>query len=159
MDGVSTERSLNNGSSRLFKAQFQADNLSTRKVLGQITDAMMRDGLSGDLIGRVEIVLAELFNNIAEHAYQDRGEGEVRCAIEMRGNDLLVEVMDKGDPMPGGEVPEGKPPSMDVDFEDLPEGGFGWFIIRSQVDQLFHERLGLGNCTRLTFDIRRAGIG
>lgn len=145
--------------SRLFKSRFQSDHLSTRHALSQIRSAMEGSGLNNDLIGRVEIVLAELFNNIAEHAYRDKGEGEVRCAIELRDASMVVEVTDQGGPMPGGEIPEGAPPDMNVDVDELPEGGFGWFIIRSQVDQLSHKRLALGNCTLLTFDTARAGIG
>ncbi|MEM7733778.1 MAG: ATP-binding protein [Pseudomonadota bacterium] len=146
-------------SSRLFKAKFQSDNQSTRNTLEHIAQAMKESALPSDFISRVEIVLAELFNNIAEHAYQDTGVGEVRCAIDMRGDTMIVEVRDQGVAMPGGEMPDGKLPEVDVDLENLPEGGFGWFIIRSQVDKLTYERIAAGNCTRLSFDTARAGIG
>ena len=105
------------------------------------------------LIARVEIALAELFNNIAEHAYRDSGCGEVRCMMGSNEAVMIVEVTDQGGPMPGGEIPEGTLPDMDVDLADLPEGGFGWFLIRSQADGLSLQRLGLGNCTRLNFNL------
>ncbi|MEL7253357.1 MAG: ATP-binding protein [Pseudomonadota bacterium] len=147
-------QSKGGASCRLYKARFQSDNLSTRDALADIRRAMVKNALHDDLIGRVEIVLAELFNNIAEHAYRDTGEGEVRCSIDLRGSDMIVEVTDQGAPMPGGEMPEGTLPDIDVALDDLPEGGFGWFIIRSQVNALSHHRLALGNFTRLTFDTR-----
>ncbi|MEO0372773.1 MAG: ATP-binding protein [Pseudomonadota bacterium] len=144
--------------SRLYKARFQSDNTSTRAALSDIRDAMAEASFKDDFIGRVEIVMAELFNNIAEHAYRDTGKGDVRCAIDISGSTMVVEVTDQGEPMPGGEVPDGTLPDIDVDFSDLPEGGFGWFLIRSQVDRLTYERQALGNCTYLTFDLTRAGI-
>ncbi len=145
--------------SRLFRARFQSDNLSTRKTLREIRHALEREAVHSDFVSRVESVLAELFNNIAEHAYQDMGMGEVHCTIDRQDDTMTVEVTDQGVPMPGGEMPEGALPDMDVDITDLPEGGFGWFIIRSQVDALTYQRLDLGNRTRLTFALSRSGIG
>lgn len=145
---------MTNGfSSRLFDARFDANHMSTRTALADIRAALENDGFSGDLVGRVEIALAELFNNIAEHAYRDEGNGEVRCFMAAKGDCLVVEVTDQGSPMPGGEIPEGTLPNLDVTLNDLPEGGFGWHLIHAQTSSITHLRMSLGNCTRLNFDI------
>ncbi|MEM7597538.1 MAG: ATP-binding protein [Pseudomonadota bacterium] len=141
-------------STRLYNARFDANHSSTRAALAEIRVAMELGGLDDMLVGRVEIALAELFNNIAEHAYRDDGTGEVRCSMGIRGSSLVVEVTDQGGPMPGGEIPEGTLPDLDVAFEDLPEGGFGWHLIHAQTDAISHMRLALGNCTRLNFDVQ-----
>lgn len=140
-------------STRVFDGRFDANHMSTRTALSDIRAALEGCELDGGLIGRVEIALAELFNNIAEHAYRNDGTGEVRCSMGLKDRCLVVEVTDQGGPMPGGEIPEGALPNLDVPFEDLPEGGFGWHLIHAQTDAITHLRLALGNCTRLNFDI------
>jgi hypothetical protein len=45
-------------------------------------------------------------------------------------NELDIALTDTGEPMPNGEPPIGKAPSINVQFADLLEGGFGWFLKR-----------------------------
>ncbi|MEO0750521.1 MAG: ATP-binding protein [Pseudomonadota bacterium] len=125
-------------------------------ALVDIRAVLERDGFANDIISRIEIALAELFNNIAEHAYRNDGMGEVRCTMGVSGRWMIVEVTDQGGPMPGGEIPEGTLPDLDVSLDQLPEGGFGWFMILAQADTISHHRLALGNCTRLNFDLTSA---
>jgi serine/threonine-protein kinase RsbW len=89
----------------------------------------------------VEIVLAEVFNNIAEHAYSGRsGPVEVRLARQDAG--LACQIGDNGAPMPEGKVPPGRliDPSS-VQLADLPEGGFGWALIRNLTTGLTYRQV------------------
>jgi serine/threonine-protein kinase RsbW len=62
---------------------------------------------------------------------------------------ILCEVRDYGRPMPTGGPPDpGLPEIAPPDV--LPEGGFGWHIIRCLVADLSYERIGDCNCLRLT---------
>ena len=49
-------------------------------------------------------------------------------------------IEDTGRPMPGGETPLGQAANLDVDLEDLPEGGFGWFLIRDLAKDVNYSR-------------------
>ncbi len=82
-----------------------------------------------------EIVLAEILNNIAEHAYS-AGEGPIRLWLGWAEGRLSCRIEDEGLPMPGGSPPVGRPPRP----EDLAEGGFGWHLIRSLAADLAYER-------------------
>lgn len=137
----------------IFSAKFQADQFSIRDTLRNIRAEMEERACPSEFIGRVEGVLAELFNNIAEHAYEDRGKGTIQCSasLDKATWELAVDVVDFGLAMPAGELPGGTLPDLDVSVADLPEGGFGWFIIRSQTDHLSHERVGTENHTLLRF--------
>lgn len=148
-----TDSMPGDATTRLVDRRFKAEHISTRKALADIKSIMERQDFDRDLIGRVEIVLAELFNNIAEHAYGNLGAGDVRCIMGINKTRILVEVTDHGDPMPNGEIPEGNLPNLDVALDDLPEGGFGWFLIRAQTDHLSYQRMVFGNCTRLGFEL------
>ena len=59
-----------------------------------------------------------------------------------RGPDQLrFHIKDKGLPMPGAEPPVGHPPYVGS-LDDLPEGGFGWFLIRTLSRDLEYRRVG-----------------
>jgi serine/threonine-protein kinase RsbW len=95
--------------------------------------------LSEDDRGTAEIVLSEALNNIVEHAYAaHRGQIEV-CVRVVRGA-LICTVIDQGLPMPGESLPEGRLPEV-RGVEDLPEGGFGWHLIRTLSSDLAYSRV------------------
>lgn len=103
-----------------------------------------------------ELVVAEVLNNIVEHAYQDRAGGEIRLHLKFGTERLTVTFTDFGLPMPDGTLPGGEPASVDVALEDLPEGGFGWFLIRSLSEQLDYRHDGASNKLTLTIPLRSA---
>ena len=109
--------------------------------------------LGGSLSGVVEIVLAEVLNNVVEHAYAAHGRGVVEVEVELTPAALLFRVLDDGRPMPEGDAPAGAAHDLDVVTDDLPEGGFGWFLIRELTDDLRYRRIG--NRNELTFQIAR----
>lgn len=100
-----------------------------------------------------ELVVAEVLNNIVEHAYQNRTDGEILLRLKFEPGQLRVAFTDFGLPMPDGTLPEGSPASLDVAPEDLPEGGFGWFLIRSLSDQLEYRHDGASNQLTLTIPL------
>lgn len=92
-----------------------------------------------------ELVVAEVLNNIVEHAYEDRAGGEIRLTLNLVRDRLCIEFVDFGQPMPGGSPPEGAPANLDVDINELPEGGFGWFLIRALSENLAYSHDGRRN--------------
>ena len=87
------------------------------------------------------IVLAEALNNVVEHAYPDPGSGMVRLLIRQRPRALMVEIRDYGKPMPQGRAPIGNHPMTEFHQHDaMPEGGYGWFLIREIVRDLVYDR-------------------
>ena len=101
-------------------------------------DLLLR--LSDDSRGTVEIVLAEALNNVVEHAYADY-PGRIEIGITPGEGFVFVQLVDAGLPMPEGELPGGKL-GKTTEIRDLPEGGFGWFLIRSLSQDLTYMRDG-----------------
>ena len=91
-----------------------------------------------DLRGTAEIVLAEVLNNIVEHAYADQA-GDITLRLVRHDGGVHCTVSDTGAPMPGLCLPEGRFQPL-KDLADLPEGGFGWFLIRSLTEGLAYQR-------------------
>src|SRR6056297_909837 len=102
-----------------------------------------------------ELVIAEVLNNIVEHAYSDRPDGRIDMTLRFNAGHLLLEFIDSGLPMPRGTPPEGHHVDLDVARNDLPEGGFGWFLIRSLSDSLTYRREGGKNHLTLTIPLSR----
>ncbi|EBA08206.1 anti-sigma B factor, putative [Sagittula stellata E-37] len=83
-----------------------------------------------------EIVVAEVLNNIVEHAYADGCAGTISLHLTFRPDSLRAEFRDTGVAMPGHTPPKGMAANLDVPIADLPEGGFGWHLIRTLVTDL-----------------------
>ena len=103
--------------------------------------------LTDDSRGTVEIVLAEVLNNVVEHAYAHY-PGKIEISITPGEGYLFIRLVDNGVAMPGGEVPGGKLSEVTA-IEDLPEGGFGWYLIRLLSQELTYMRVGGQNVLSL----------
>ena len=72
---------------------------------------------------------AEIFNNIAIHAYARKGGGDAAIQIDASTDGIELEVVDTGQPFDIDAVPE---PELDA----LPEGGMGIHIARTMLDEV-----------------------
>lgn len=133
--------------------RLKSDNLSIRTALGEVIEALKAQRVDPDALGSVEIVLAEALNNVVEHAYSMRDDGDIEICGQVAGGLLLFDITDDGAPMPLGEVPCGAPANLDVDIEEMPEGGFGWFLIRQMTEDLTYLREGGRNHLSLTLSV------
>ncbi len=125
---------------------FTADPAAVRVALARLLAGSPVQDLPDDDRGTVELVLAEVLNNVAEHAYAG-GSGPVEVGLCSTPLGIACRVVDRGLAMPGGKLPEGDLP--DVAPPDFPEGGFGWHLIRSLTADLTYARRAGRN--RLSF--------
>lgn len=96
--------------------------------------------LSQDGRGTAELVLAEVLNNVTEHAYA-AGAGPVSVTFRPEDKGVRCLIVDQGAPIPGGTLPEGRlPGGPGTALQDLPEGGFGWHLIRTLTADLVYQR-------------------
>lgn len=118
---------------------FVNDPEAVRRVLVQTQAWMVAVGVPSPLRGQAEMVLAEVLNNIVEHAY-DGGSGPIDLRLRPCSGGLICLVSDQGLPMPGSALPSGDCPSVETSLQDLPEGGFGWYLIRLLARDLRYRR-------------------
>ena len=129
-----------------IRLNLDSSPLAVRGALDRLlTDTALTD-LTEESRGTLWAVLAEVLNNIVEHAYA-QGKGSIRLTLWQQGPGLAVEVVDQGAPMPDLCLPEGHLAEIGA-FDDLPEGGFGWFLIRSMTNNLKYDRVGGENRLR-----------
>ncbi len=133
----------------------ESSETAVRTALTELLKGLAPLKLNVDDAGTVELVMAEALNNIVEHAYPAGDPpGPIKVSCMHAADGLHVLVVDQGRTMPDGEIPKGATVDLNVDFLDMPEGGFGWFLIKDLADEIRYERVDWEN--RLMF---RLAIG
>ncbi|MEP2029577.1 MAG: ATP-binding protein [Paracoccaceae bacterium] len=125
---------------RSFTISIASDALAVRDALGEVTRRLAQLGLATDDIATVELVTAEVLNNIVEHAYSDEPGNIIRLCCNQKSDGLHITFEDIGKRMPEGDAPNATSANADAEFDDLPEGGFGWFLIHELTSDLTYRR-------------------
>ncbi|MBU3029147.1 ATP-binding protein [Paracoccus marinaquae] len=125
----------------MFHRVLPANPAAVRDTLADIR-LRFRSEVSEDTLGRLELVLAEVMNNIAEHAARPSSAGEgapsIHLSIVRHDGGLACAISDDGVSLPEDCIlPRGLPA---MDPEDLPEGGFGWYLIQDLTQALCYYR-------------------
>jgi serine/threonine-protein kinase RsbW len=131
-----------------LRLAISADPVAVRAALATLCDTLILRTLAEDARGTAELVIAEALNNIVEHAYGEDG-GEIEIVLRRAPGALFCQIADRGRPMPGGTAPAGRLPAADT--ANPPEGGFGWYLIRSLSQDLRYRREDDWN--RLSFSL------
>jgi serine/threonine-protein kinase RsbW len=125
---------------QIFHHSFSADPLSVRTALRAAVARFMRQ-LSPDESGTLELVLAEVLNNIVEHGYAEGAPGTITLSIVRDRRSLSCSVSDDGMALPDDCLKaRAETESTRPEPEALPEGGFGWFLIRDLTQDLGYRR-------------------
>ncbi|MGR3761480.1 ATP-binding protein [Roseobacteraceae bacterium NS-SX3] len=137
-----------------FACSFTATELDARSGISSVVERLRNMGLPEGRADEVQIALAEAVNNVIEHAYAGKAPGDVRIRCNLYPERLWISISDAGAPYPGNQLPEGKPADISGPRETLPEGGFGWFLIRELASDIQYERSGGSNNLSLCFEIK-----
>lgn len=122
----------------VLRATMSGTAEAVQQVLCNLLTGPVFANVSPCLASNAEIVLAEVLNNIVEHAYATT-TGDIALKVHRTDAGLACEVTDWGVEMPGLTLPQGAFQALG-EIDDLPEGGFGWFLIRSLVEGLIYRR-------------------
>lgn len=129
-----------------FDIRFNSSKAAVRQALAEVRQELAPLGLDIEELQIVELVLAEALNNIVEHAYaQPVPDDMITICGDHRANGLHFRIVDRGGAMPDGKPPLGNTQPISAEIEDLPEGGFGWFLIRDLAKDVCYRRIGTEN--------------
>ena len=131
----------------MFHRVLQADPDTVRQTLQDLRTRFAPQ-VSADAMGRLELVLAEVMNNVAEHAslapLPGTGSRSIHLCVVMHDNGLSCAITDNGNRLPADCLLPRSLPAMDP--LDLPEGGFGWCLIQGLTQSLCYYREDHRNC-------------
>ncbi|PVH27893.1 ATP-binding protein [Pararhodobacter oceanensis] len=133
---------------KIFAGRFTSGDMATRRVLARVKQGLTKAGLGEEDLATVELILAEALNNVVEHAYAD-APGPVELSVALQSYGLSCSIIDSGRPMPSDDAPNPDLPVIDPPIE-IPEGGFGWHIIRCLTRDLEYRRDGMQNRLSMT---------
>lgn len=96
---------------------------------------------------QLELVIEEVFVNIASYAYQpDKGSATFCVDFEDEPEAVILTFIDSGKPYNPLEKPD---PDLTLDLDEREIGGLGIFLVKKNVDEIFYERTGEKNILRL----------
>lgn len=127
---------------------------AVRTALSVLRAQLAAMGLTADQLCDVEIATAEALNNIVEHAFVGLPAQDIAITASLTNTRLRLCLRDRGRPLPGDEIPPGTRPDADGPLDTLPEGGFGWFLIRDVSERVIYRRIGGENLLWLHFRLR-----
>ncbi|MBO9447713.1 ATP-binding protein [Ruegeria sp. R14_0] len=146
---------MSNGNS--LDLSFTATETEASAGIAQLSKGLEVQGLPAHQAGDVKIALAEAINNVVEHAYAGITPAKVKVHCRLHQNWLDILISDTGNPLPGFRVPDGVPASLGSSIDELPEGGFGWFLIHELTSDIRYERSDGCNLLSLRFDFPNGG--
>lgn len=132
-----------------------SDLQQASEAVARVGKWLEREGVESECIGDVMLVLAEAVNNVIEHAYGVDTRGDIEIKGTLRAQTLSVQIVDKGKPFDG-------PPHEVVlntekyELSDMPDGGFGWFLIKSLTEDIHFSNDGVYNKLTLVVALRPA---
>ncbi len=124
---------------QIFQYQLRADPLIVRDALAAVLERFA-PLISSEDCGTLELVLAEVLNNIVEHGYVGTEAGLIDLSIVRDKRGLSCSVRDDGTPLPADHLIRNLETHKRPEPIDLPEGGFGWFLIRDLAEDLGYAR-------------------
>lgn len=140
---------------KIFHHAFTADALSVRHALRTALARFLRQ-LSPDQAGTLELVLAEVLNNIVEHGYKDTATGTITLSLVRDHRGLSCSISDDGVELPPNCLTIGRQDAARPLPQALPEGGFGWFLIHDLVEDLGYHRANGRNLLAFRLPLRNS---
>ena len=116
-----------------FEVDAKVENLE--KVNDYIADKLM--GCPMKLLMQIDLVVEEIFVNIANYAYKD-GEGKVRISCEVDEEKKLFTAVFEDDGVPFDPLAK-EDPDITASADEREIGGLGIFLTKKLMDEVSYE--------------------
>lgn len=144
------------GGAPVLMLSLDGDTPAVRRGLTLAKDWLDTGRVDGEWRDRVMIVLAEVLNNVVEHAFARRAAGRIDMTVRAGPRDVTLDIADNGAPMPGNAPPAYRCPGVEAPRDALPEGGFGWNLIHDLARDVDYRRTENVNRLRLRIPVSTA---
>lgn len=139
-----------------FEVTLEGAHVAIRSALLVIRENLAPLDLSREELCTVELIVAEVLNNIVDHAFDDHPHpGSIRVHGSYQPNGLKFCFTDLGKPMPHSALRASLDAIPCLDPSTLPEGGFGMGLIKLLTDRLDYSRTGSLNCLTMRIPVGR----
>ena len=122
-------------------------SLAEVRLLVRFCRDALEDLFSESELGSIELAVVEAANNIVQHAYSFQKDQPLQISIFHRGDYIEIEFYDKGKTFDYESV---APPQFNWDeIQNIPEGGWGIYLIKNLMNDVKYERYGNINILKL----------
>lgn len=104
-------------------------------------------GFSEKAIYSLQLAADEAASNIIEHAYEGVSDASIFLTCDMRGEEIVITMLDKGAPFDFSAVKE---PNLTSDLSERQIGGLGVYLMRKLMDKVNYETTRAGNLLTMT---------
>ena len=106
-----------------------------REVTSFVNERLEALGCSERIKIQVDVVIDEIFSNIAHYAYNpETGPATVRVEVEENPLSVVITFMDHG--IPYDPLAEERPDTTKLSASERPIGGLGLFIVKKTMDDV-----------------------
>ncbi len=130
------------------RCMIPASEISVRTCLQSVIGEARRAGIDADTRDRLQLVLAEVLNNIVEHGGHGEAGGIIDLKLDGGPSGIEIVVRDDGRPLPRACL-ENRSSVAESWADEPPEGGFGWPLILMLADEVKHQRDGNWNSLKV----------
>lgn len=121
------------------------------QMINPIIDSLKEKGVGDANIYQVNLILEELFVNIANYAYPPtKGYVDISYDINENEMELNIEIKDKGvefNPLLKAE------PDISLNANERPIGGLGIYLVKKLCDEISYQRVNDENVLKLKKNI------
>jgi serine/threonine-protein kinase RsbW len=135
----------------VYHAEFDATLDEVSRVCAELQVLAQARG-SIDWAAQIDLGLTEALSNVVRHGYGPARSGRMSLQCEEQGEQWLITLKDRGDPIPKDLLDQADGSVFDFDPDDvqsIPEGGMGLSLIRNCFDQLDYQAEPDGNTLAL----------
>lgn len=97
-----------------------------------------KSGLGNEFVQEVELCISEACTNAIKHGSRKDADDKISLRFQVFKSKVKIIIGDKGEGFDLENIPE-------PDVKDLPEGGYGLYIIKAKMDKVKYERRKGGN--------------
>lgn len=133
-----------------YRSPAGATLMDVRGATKLLNRSLVAAGLPGSDVASAEIAVAEVLNNVVKHAQDNCRKGWFELSCEIQPDGVQITCRDNGVEMPDGEPPAENFPNTETPVATLPEGGWGWSIVRTLTTQLVYTRVAHTNLVTFT---------
>lgn len=121
------------------------------EFLDEIRDAVAEvaraGGFSEKSIYSLQLAADEAASNIIEHAYEGINDASLTITCDMKGDEIVITMRDKGKSFNLSNVKE---PNLKADLSERQIGGLGVYLMRKLMDTVQYEASKSGNLLTMT---------
>lgn len=135
-----------------YHLTISADLSNLAAVADFIAEFSRASGLDDREAYHVQMATDEAITNIVQHAYHGRPDGRIDISCERHGDELVIEIRDKGKPFDPSQI---STPRVKGPLSRRTIGGLGVFFMKKLMDSVeFSHDAKLGNRVRMVKRIR-----